>query len=76
MRYQVERNRQLYEEAKPGIKMLAADGRFAITAAAGLYAGILDVIEQNGYDVFNRRAYVDRVKKTGMLPRIWWQSRF
>ena len=51
MRFQIERNRQLYEEAKPGIEMLEADGRFAIPRRQDLYAGILDDIEANDYDV-------------------------
>lgn len=76
MQYQIERNRQLYSEVQPGIKMLEADGRFAISAAAGLYAGILNDIEAHDYDVFTRRAYVSKRKKIRMLPRIWWRSRF
>jgi phytoene synthase len=75
MQFQIERNRQLYREARPGIAMLNADGRFAIAAAADLYQGILGDIEAHDYDVFNRRAYVSTPRKLSMLPRIWWQSR-
>ncbi len=75
MRFQIARNRQLYDEARPGIRMLEADGRFAIAAAASLYGGILDDIEASDYDVFGRRAYVSATRKARMLPRIWWQSR-
>ena len=74
MRFQIERNRQLYQEAWPGLTMLQANGRFAIGAAAQLYQAILHVIEMNDYDVFNRRAYVTAWGKLRMLPRIWWQS--
>lgn len=75
MRFQIERNRQLYEEAWPGIAMLNEDGRFSIAAAAELYQGILDDIELHNYDVFSRRAYVSKWGKLRRLPGIWWRSR-
>lgn len=74
MRFQVIRNRQLYQEAWPGIGLLQAEGRFAIGAAAGLYRGILDDIERHEYDVFSRRAYVTKRSKLARLPVIWWHS--
>jgi phytoene synthase len=77
MRYQIERNRQLYAEAWPGIALLDGDGRFAIGAAAGLYRAILDDIITRDYDVFNQRAYVRGPAKLGLLPGLWWAvSRF
>jgi len=75
MDFQITRARQLYEEAEPGIAMLNADGRFAITAAADLYRAILSDIEAHDYDVFNRRAHVGTVGKLARLPRIWHKSR-
>lgn len=75
MQFQIDRNRQLYEEAWPGIKMLHKDGRFAIGAAAGLYRGILDDIEAHNYDVFNRRSYISTWGKLRRLPGIWWRTR-
>jgi 15-cis-phytoene synthase len=75
MRFQIERNRQLYREAAPGISLLEPDGRFAITAAADLYQAILDDIEAHQYDVFTRRAHIRTWGKMRRLPRIWWRSR-
>jgi phytoene synthase len=75
MRFQIARNRRLYEEAWPGIGALNADGRMAIAAAAGLYRAILDDIEAHDYDVFSRRAYVPTGRKLRMLPGLWWQTR-
>ncbi|MBI5031233.1 MAG: squalene/phytoene synthase family protein [Chloroflexi bacterium] len=75
MRFQIARNRQLYAEAIPGIKMLNKDGRFAVMAAAELYRAILDDIETHDYDVFNRRAHVSTARKLSKLPKIWWHSR-
>ena len=74
MRFQIERNRQLYQEAWPGIALLNKDGRFAIAAAAELYQAILDDIEAHDYDVFSRRAHVSKWGKLRMLPGIWWRS--
>lgn len=56
MRFQIDRARHLYATAMPGIALLDRDGRFAVRVAAELYAGILDEIERNDYDVFTRRA--------------------
>ncbi len=75
MRSQIERNRQLYAEALPGIALLDADGRFAIAAAADLYRAILDGVEANDYDVFSRRAHTSTIGKVLRLPRIWLQSK-
>lgn len=75
MRYQIDRNRQLYAEAAPGIGLLAPEGRLAITAAAELYRAILDEIEANDMDVFQRRARVSGASKVQRLPGIWWRAR-
>lgn len=75
MRFQIERNRRLYEEAWPGIGMLGQDGRFAIAAAAGLYRAILEDIERHDYDVFSRRAHIGTWGKLRRLPRLWRESR-
>ena len=56
MRFQVERAREQYRAAEPGISQLAAGGpRLATWLMRELYAGILDPIEASGYDVFARR---------------------
>ncbi len=75
MRFQIERNRRLYDESMAGIALLNKNGRFAIAAAAEIYCGILDAIECADYDVFSQRAYVGKWEKLRMLPGIWWRSR-
>lgn len=56
IRFQVERAREQYRAAEPGISQLAAGGpRLATWLMRELYAGILDPIEASGYDVFARR---------------------
>jgi phytoene synthase len=75
LRFQIDRNRQLYAEAWPGIALLDPDGKLAIAAAARFYEAILDDIEANDYDVFKRRAHVSAWGKLRLVPSIWWQSR-
>lgn len=75
MRFQIERTRNLYTDAMPGIALLNVDGRFAIAAAAELYRAILGDIEAHQYDVFTRRAHIGAADKLRRLPGIWWRSR-
>lgn len=75
MRFQIDRNRKLYADSRPGIAMLNADGRFAIAAAAELYRAILDTIEARQMNVFEQRASVSSWGKVRRLPQIWLQSR-
>ncbi|MGJ3237840.1 MAG: phytoene/squalene synthase family protein [Anaerolineae bacterium] len=75
MAFQIERTHRLYEQSLPGIAMLQADGRFAITAAAELYRAILTDIENNDYDVFSQRSRISTFGKVRRLPAIWWRSR-
>jgi phytoene synthase len=75
MRFQIARNRELYAEALPGIRLLNRDGRFAVAAAGELYRAILDDVESHDYRVFDRRAHVSAWGKLSRLPGIWWRSR-
>jgi phytoene synthase len=75
MRFQIARNRVLYQEAWPGIAMLNRDGRFAIAAAATLYRGILNNLEAHDYNNFSRRAYVNKRGKALRLAQAWWSVR-
>ncbi len=71
LRFQIERTRRLYAEARPGITLLNSDGRFAVAAASELYRAILEDIEAHDYDVFYRRAHVSAWDKARRLPGIW-----
>ena len=75
MQFQIQRARQLYREALPGLALLHQDSRYAVAAAALLYQGILAKIEANQYDNFSKRAFVPNREKFSMLPRIWWNTR-
>jgi phytoene synthase len=66
MRFEIARVRTMYEDAAPGIELLAPSSRFTVRMAFSLYRRILDEIERNGYDVFARRAYVPMAAKLRM----------
>jgi phytoene synthase len=75
MKFQIDRARQIYEEAWAGIKILHPQGRFSVAAAASFYRGILDDIEDHDYDVFSRRAHVSKWGKLRRLPAIWFGTK-
>jgi phytoene synthase len=68
MRFQVNRARDWFVRSEAGVRWLAPDARWPVWASLRLYRGILDVIEQHDYDVFNKRAYVPRAGKLLDLP--------
>ena len=69
MQFQIERAEEYYRRAEPGIALLHTDGQFAVRVAADVYHGILREIEQNGYDVFGRRAVVSSSRKAWITAR-------
>lgn len=73
MKFQIERTRNLYEEAWAGVKLLEREGQLAIGAASVFYAGILEEIEKHDYDVFSRRASLGAFGKLRKLPALWWK---
>lgn len=68
MAFQIERARQFYVEAEGGIGLLSEDARWPVWSALALYRQILDVIEENDYDVFAKRAFVPSLRKLLTLP--------
>jgi phytoene synthase len=68
MRFQVERAREWFARSEAGVRWLSPDARWPVWASLRLYRGILDVIEQHHYDVFNYRAYVPQAGKLLDLP--------
>ncbi|AFZ50147.1 15-cis-phytoene synthase CrtB [Dactylococcopsis salina] len=74
MQFEIQRARGFYAQAERGIRDLSRESRWPVWTALMLYQGILDVIERNQYDVFNRRAYVPKVEKFLYLPVAWLRS--
>jgi phytoene synthase len=69
MRVQLARARDWFARSEAGVRWLAPDARWPVWASLRLYRGILDVIEELDYDVFNHRAYVPTSGKFLDLPR-------
>jgi phytoene synthase len=67
MKFQVDRAHRYYEQANPGIAVLAKKSQFAIYAASTIYRGILRKIEARDYNPFLGRVFVPQSKKIGIL---------
>lgn len=72
MSFQIERARQYYTEADKGISMLDFDSRMPVLLARENYSRILDKIEQNNYNVFDQRAYLNSAEKFSILPKVMY----
>lgn len=55
-----------FEEGMEGLNTYPESSAFAITLASSYYAAIMDVIKENDYDVFHKRAYVSQSRKLAL----------
>lgn len=69
MKFQIERNREVYREALPGIPMLAWRGRLAVRISYVLYKAILNEVERVNYNV-----YLGRVR-TNFKQKLWLSAK-
>ncbi|MDX1617161.1 MAG: squalene/phytoene synthase family protein [Balneolaceae bacterium] len=76
MKFQIERARAYYDRADEGIEMLERDSRLPVYLARYNYGRILDKIEDNGYNIFSQRAYLNATEKISILPGIIYRMRF
>ena len=75
MRFQIARARELYARAAEGIPFLTGFGSQRMVRMMGaIYAGILNAIEQRGYDVFRARAYVPTSRKLAIALRVLFSA--
>ncbi len=70
MNFQIQRARDYYERADRGIAMLSSDSRLPVYLARHNYSRILDKIEENGYNVFHNRAYLNYTEKLSIIPQV------
>ncbi|MEM9039217.1 MAG: phytoene/squalene synthase family protein [Actinomycetota bacterium] len=70
MRFEIDRCRELYRSADLGIAMLPGRSASCVRAAHTLYGRILDVIEEQDYDVFSQRASVSTFEKARLVARM------
>ena len=75
MSFQIDRARNYYDAANPGINLLEKDSRFSISSASKIYSGILNKIEQNGLSPFFGRVFVPAKKKLGILFSEYFKTR-
>lgn len=75
MKFQIERARDYYKRSDLGISMLDRDSRLPVLLARENYSRILDKIEENQYQVFNQRAYLNSTEKFSILPKVMLQLR-
>ncbi len=68
---QVSRARTLYASAQQGVPYLHGFGaQRAVRLMGGIYGGILDVIEERGFDVFSSRARLSTPRKLWRLAQV------
>lgn len=75
LQYQIERTRRYYQRSERGIKLLSEDSRLPVYLARQNYSRILDKIEENNYDVFTKRAYLNTTEKFYILPKACCQMK-
>jgi phytoene synthase len=67
--FEIERAREHYAAAAPGIPMLDGRSQTCMRTAFHLYGGILDRVASAGHDPFVRRAVVSNPQRISMLIR-------
>lgn len=74
LKFQIARVRSLEAESRIGISMLDPASQDCIDAARILYCGIVDAVEDIGYDVFNKRATVSMRRRLFVAGRAWMRA--
>jgi phytoene synthase len=73
MRAQIDRAREYYRAAEPGILKLPNDGsRYCARLMSTVYGAILDEIERANYRVFDRRVSVSMPRKVWLAARAYF----
>ena len=77
LRFEAERAWHFYGEGAELLTMIPKDSRAALWAMGRIYSGILDKIEERGYDVTTSRVRLSAAEKTGILVQArcgWWSA--
>ncbi len=74
MRFQVARARGYFDSGKLLLPLLPVRTRACPAVLGGLYNRVLDRIEDNGYNVFERRIALSTRTKLLLAVRLWLQS--
>jgi len=71
VQFEARRAREYYEMARPLLPMLHPSSRPCLAAMYGIYGGILDRIERQGYNVFAGRARLSAWRKLRVAATSW-----
>lgn len=71
MQFEAARARSYYEQSKPLVEMVGKRSRPALRALIGIYARLLDRIEERDFDVFSKRVSLGAAEKCGIVMRAW-----
>lgn len=75
MAFQIRRARQHFAAGDAVVDLFPQDGsRMTVRLMQRTYAGILDAIERQDYDVFRLRAHVSSPRKLAILGRELWRE--
>lgn len=75
MKFEIARARRYFRQAEKGVVLLAEDSQLPVQASLDMYSQILDVLEENGFDNFNRRAYISKTRKFVTVPISFLRTR-
>ena len=75
MKFDVARAREFYVKAQPLLGLIDADSRSTLAVMIGIYGGILDKIERNGYAVFDGRIGLSTSGKLWIVAKNWMKYR-
>jgi 15-cis-phytoene synthase len=73
MEYEIARTEQFYDQAYPGVQMLAS-GRWGVMSGLEIYRVILSDIRRIDYDVFNRCAEINLLHRINLAVKSWWRT--
>jgi len=77
LKFQIKRARGFYDNSAAGIKMITdLKSRVVVCMMKDMYAGILRSIENNGFDVFSKRAHLTAMDKTALAAKILLKAQF
>jgi phytoene synthase len=71
MAFEVDRARSLFDSSEKLFPLIHSDARSCPTLLHATYRGLLDRIEASGYDVFERRISLSKVKKLSLAAKLW-----
>ncbi|WP_083750161.1 phytoene/squalene synthase family protein [Rhodohalobacter halophilus] len=75
MKFQISRARSYYDSADKGIPMLSRDSRLPVCLARENYSRILGKIEENNFNVYQKRAYLNSTEKLSIVPKVMYTLR-